>query len=90
MERPCPFWNENRMCLSKECGIGYCDDEVPEALRSKKQKVNYKLADCEASNQFDPLDRSLSDSDRDQLRKMDFFEEHDDTRFCDVDGKLKI
>lgn len=88
MERPCPFWNENRMCSSKECGIGYCDDEVPEALRIKKQnnKNIEKKNDCVTSNQFDPLDRSLSDSDWVQLRKMDFFEEQDDTKFCDVDG----
>lgn len=33
MERPCPYKSGDAQCGSKECGIGYCDDEVPEALR---------------------------------------------------------
>lgn len=34
MERPCPFWADERECSSKECGIEHCDDEVPAALRN--------------------------------------------------------
>uniref|UniRef100_A0A914RDP5 ADAMTS cysteine-rich domain-containing protein n=1 Tax=Parascaris equorum TaxID=6256 RepID=A0A914RDP5_PAREQ len=33
MEKSCPFWRDERECVSKECGIGYCDDEVPSALK---------------------------------------------------------
>ncbi|MCP9257990.1 ERO1-like protein alpha [Dirofilaria immitis] len=33
MEKTCPFWPDDRQCLSKECGIGYCDDEVPLGLK---------------------------------------------------------
>lgn len=33
MEKNCPFWPDDRQCLSKECGIGYCDDEVPSGLK---------------------------------------------------------
>lgn len=33
MEKMCPFWPDDRQCLSKECGIGYCDDEVPSGLK---------------------------------------------------------
>ncbi|KAL3998555.1 Endoplasmic Reticulum Oxidoreductin 1 (ERO1) family protein [Acanthocheilonema viteae] len=33
MEKTCPFWPDDRQCLSKECGIGYCDDEVPSGLK---------------------------------------------------------
>ncbi|VDK41948.1 unnamed protein product [Anisakis simplex] len=33
MEKKCPFWVDERECASKECGIGYCDDEVPLALK---------------------------------------------------------
>lgn len=33
MEKTCPFWQDDHQCLSKECGIGYCDDEVPSGLK---------------------------------------------------------
>lgn len=33
MEKPCPFWSEERECGSRECGIQHCDEEVPEALK---------------------------------------------------------
>ncbi|VDM98328.1 unnamed protein product [Thelazia callipaeda] len=33
MEKTCPFWPDDRQCMSKECGIGYCDDEVPCGLK---------------------------------------------------------
>jgi len=34
MAKPCPFWSDDDgQCSSKECTIGYCDEEVPVALR---------------------------------------------------------
>lgn len=43
MERPCPYWSEDAQCGSKECGIGYCDDEVPEALRRPLVSTAYRF-----------------------------------------------
>lgn len=149
MERPCPYWPDDRQCASKECGIQHCDDEVPIALRKKssiipavglirennrtrarvcrKFKITFRVlqtsylncpsylhfpiflfislltinfqsnedsesaesskSDCETSNQFDPLDTSLSEYDRAQLRDMDIFEDTSN-RFCDVEGEI--
>lgn len=94
MEKPCPFWQCNRECSSKECGVGYCDDEVPAALRNNvfnsAEQMNEKdesSMKCESSNQFDPLDTSLSEAESARLKNMEFHEETDDTKFCDVDGK---
>ncbi|KAI6234424.1 Endoplasmic Reticulum Oxidoreductin 1 [Aphelenchoides fujianensis] len=36
MERPCPFWPDERECASKECGVEHCDDEVPVGLRKAR------------------------------------------------------
>lgn len=46
-----------------------------------------KKEKCISSNQFDPLDRSLSEGDKAQLRDMDFFEGNED-KFCDMGGRL--
>lgn len=99
MEKPCPFWQDDRQCSSKECSIGYCDDEVPFALRnpssasgaSKKIVQNrenkQKELEClEKSNRFDPLDRSLSEGDKAQLRDIDIYDDSGDNKFCDIDG----
>ena len=45
MERPCPFWPDDRMCASKECGIESCDDEVPAALRRPQQLAVVRFAE---------------------------------------------
>uniref|UniRef100_A0A914DZB6 Uncharacterized protein n=1 Tax=Acrobeloides nanus TaxID=290746 RepID=A0A914DZB6_9BILA len=98
MLRPCPYWPDDHQCASKECGIQHCDDEVPLALRKKSsiipasnevevETVSRSGSDCETSNQFDPLDTSLSEYDRAQLRDMDTFEDTSD-RFCDVEAML--
>uniref|UniRef100_A0A915EK22 Uncharacterized protein n=1 Tax=Ditylenchus dipsaci TaxID=166011 RepID=A0A915EK22_9BILA len=113
MEKPCPFWPDDRQCSSKECTIGYCDDEVPPAFhqtstmsdqdghiteeclrkrnRSKyvdveKQGCKQEKEACESSNRFDPLDRTLSEGDKAQLRDMDTFEE-EEYNFCDIDDE---
>lgn len=166
MEKPCPFWEDDRQCSSKECSIGYCDDEVPLMLRQGANSVRYlkhlsngssangsipaptapmpatiSVSDdkhslisshypsvsypetekngenvtilqmndghalesvgstgsnsksvaldeqCEESNQFDPLDRSLSEGDKVQLKNIDIFD-YNEYEFCDIDGRL--
>jgi ERO1-like protein alpha len=102
MERQCPFWSDEEQCGSKECGIGYCDDEVPAGLRrslqANAQRKNSVSAPtpvsesepapdgCESSNKFDPLDRTLSEGDKAQLRDMEIFEDNSD-KFCDVEDE---
>ncbi|VDK35032.1 unnamed protein product [Gongylonema pulchrum] len=44
MEKMCPFWPDDRQCASKECGIGYCDDEVPWALKQPASISVVRLA----------------------------------------------
>lgn len=101
MEKGCPFWADNRQCSSKECGIGYCDDEVPSGLkelasiavvRLSPNRTSIKLTPkqveekCEhTSNQFDPLDRTLSDGNRKQLLDMDWHDDNEN-KFCDIEG----
>ncbi|KAI6179504.1 Endoplasmic oxidoreductin-1 [Aphelenchoides besseyi] len=143
MEKPCPFWPEERECASKECGVEHCDDEVPIGLRKAKivlsvvrstpsavadkngtfnntaqsvlvtntlnhhsndlsttctsvsssksctaqvddKKTTNKEKKCETGNQFDPLDRSLTEGDVAQLADMESFEDSSD-RFCDFE-----
>uniref|UniRef100_A0A1I7X7B3 Phosphoinositide 3-kinase regulatory subunit 6 n=1 Tax=Heterorhabditis bacteriophora TaxID=37862 RepID=A0A1I7X7B3_HETBA len=40
MDKPCPFWVDDRQCISKQCGISFCDDEVPAGLRKPAVVVN--------------------------------------------------
>ncbi|ETN81333.1 endoplasmic Reticulum Oxidoreductin 1 [Necator americanus] len=122
MDKPCPFWPDDRQCGSKQCGIAFCDDEVPAGLRRRavvstvrlfaddylfsnhtaeahRRSRNHTtrrivstptLQDCpnagEKSNDFDPMDRSLDERYREQLREMDI---HDDqeNKFCEVDDE---
>ena len=41
------------------------------------------------SNKFDPLDVSLSEVDRAQLRELDIFEANSN-KFCEVEGKVYL
>ncbi|XGW22273.1 hypothetical protein V3C99_004916 [Haemonchus contortus] len=125
MDKPCPFWPDDRQCGSSQCGIAFCDDEVPAGLRRpavvttvrlpgyeitvsdtnhtddslSQRRRNHttrnivstsNLQDCpsagERSNDFDPMDRSLDEGYREQLREMDI---HDDqeNKFCEVDDE---
>ncbi|KHJ82758.1 hypothetical protein OESDEN_17547 [Oesophagostomum dentatum] len=121
MDKPCPFWPDDRQCGSKQCGIAFCDDEVPLGLRrpsvatvrlfdndypfsnrtaeTKRRFRNHTTRgivststlqeECRSagqeSNDFDPMDRSLDEGYREQLKDMDI---HDDqeNKFCEVDG----
>lgn len=55
MERTCPFWPDDRQCISKECGIGYCDDEVPSALKQPASISVVRLASNRTSFKNEPL-----------------------------------
>ncbi|VDM56394.1 unnamed protein product [Angiostrongylus costaricensis] len=109
-------------CGSKQCGIAFCDDEVPDGLRrpavitTVRLYVNDKVLnnnttdneripvcqnhttpdivststvqDCagQRSNDFDPMDRSLDEGHREQLKDMDI---HDDqeNKFCEMEDE---
>lgn len=80
MDKECPFWPNERQCGSKQCGIAFCDEEVPDALRRSELKQ-----DCtKESNNFDPMDRSILDAERTQLDEMDTKDFHDE-KFCEID-----
>ncbi len=40
---------------------------------------------CDTSNQFDPIDTSMSEKDIAQLRDIDTFEDNTN-QFCDIEG----
>ncbi|VDP01099.1 unnamed protein product [Heligmosomoides polygyrus] len=135
MDKPCPFWSDDRQCGTSQCGIAFCDDEVPVGLRrpavvttvrlpgyettsvsdsnhtddasssssssssSSQRRRNHTtrnivststLQECpsagQRSNDFDPMDRSLDEGHREQLKDMDI---HDDleNKFCEVDER---
>ncbi|EFO27859.2 hypothetical protein LOAG_00621 [Loa loa] len=90
MEKTCPFWPDDRQCLSKECGIGYCDDEVPSGLKQPAiiSVIGGIDSTCEKeeSNAFDPLDTTLTEGDRRQLNDMDWHDENED-KFCDFEDE---
>ncbi|KAL3078928.1 hypothetical protein niasHS_014710 [Heterodera schachtii] len=91
MAKPCPFWeDEAGQCSSKECSIGYCDDEVPPALREPIAPLSASNSNDSCggseSNKFDPLDDSLSEFDRAQLRELDMFEDNSN-KFCEVEDE---
>ncbi|XGW22272.1 hypothetical protein V3C99_004916 [Haemonchus contortus] len=86
MDKPCPFWPDDRQCGSSQCGIAFCDDEVPAGLRRPAVVTTDCPSAGERSNDFDPMDRSLDEGYREQLREMDI---HDDqeNKFCEVDDE---
>ncbi|VDD88884.1 unnamed protein product [Enterobius vermicularis] len=101
MEKTCPFWPDDRQCVSKECGIGYCDDEVPLELKRPASISVHRLAPnrtlvmsgnsqdktCqESSNAFDPLDTTLTEGHREQLRDMDWHDDNEN-KFCAYDDE---
>lgn len=81
MEKTCPFWPDDRQCASKECGIGYCDDEVPLGLQRPDER-----GCSESSNTFDPLDTTLTEGHREQLRNMDWHDDNEN-KFCAYDDE---
>ncbi|KAJ1366450.1 hypothetical protein KIN20_027116 [Parelaphostrongylus tenuis] len=121
MDAPCPFWPDDRQCDSKQCGIDFCDDEVPDELRRPAVRTTVRLyvnakvlnstdnqrvsaihenhtnpdsdstspvQDCagQRSNDFDPMDRSLDESHREQLKDMDIHDDQED-KFCEMEDE---
>ncbi|PAV83164.1 hypothetical protein WR25_23964 [Diploscapter pachys] len=96
MDKHCPFWADSRQCGTSQCGIAFCDDEVPEGLRRPRQLNNAvdaveDEAQCrekredEESNTFDPVDRSITQGKQEQLKDMDVHDELLEDKFCEVD-----
>ncbi|WKX89173.1 hypothetical protein Q1695_008658 [Nippostrongylus brasiliensis] len=86
MDKPCPFWPDDRQCGSSQCGIAFCDDEVPAGLRRPAVVTTDCPSAGQRSNDFDPMDRTVDETHREQLRHMDI---HDDqeNKFCEVDDE---
>ena len=65
--------------------LGKRNQTVVQISSSKEvEEVDEKCVS--SSNQFDPLDRSLTEVDRATLTDMDIFEDTND-KFCDMGGK---
>ncbi|CAJ0578260.1 unnamed protein product, partial [Mesorhabditis spiculigera] len=95
MDKQCPFWPDDRQCGSKECGIATCDDEVPAGLKrpavvTTKNNGDKKISGCapsDSSNSFDPVDRSLSEGERQRHAEWDEHDRADHDKFCEVDDE---
>ncbi|KHJ45816.1 endoplasmic Reticulum Oxidoreductin 1 [Trichuris suis] len=88
MEKDCPFWQSNRYCTSRECGIENCDDEVPIALKYTKYQAPdaYRSSRCDESNEIDPLDKTITAGQRKKLEKWTEHDERLDV-YCDVEDE---
>src|SRR5437868_2271098 len=56
MEKACPFWPDDRQCSSKECSIGYCDEEFPAGLKTPSSMLEAALAAKVAESGDDALE----------------------------------
>ncbi|CAC70110.4 Endoplasmic reticulum oxidoreductin-1 [Caenorhabditis elegans] len=96
MDKTCPFWADDRQCGTNQCGIAFCDDEVPAGLR-RRNAVNMEAAavkeeeddDAEkcadAGNNIDPMDRTLHDDEKRQLDAMDHHDDGLEDKFCEIE-----
>ncbi|CAI5439344.1 unnamed protein product [Caenorhabditis angaria] len=90
MDKTCPFWADDRQCGTSQCGIAFCDDEVPAGLR-KPTSVNVR--ECETKQgakkeeEFDPMDRSLEEKEKKQLNDMDQHDDGLEDKFCEIDDE---
>ncbi|CAB3408469.1 unnamed protein product [Caenorhabditis bovis] len=118
MDKTCPFWSDERQCGTSQCGIAFCDDEVPVGLR-RPSAVNVvrishrknhtdrwnttriptvgivqdeakKCGEKTASNQFDPMDRTLNENEKKQLDAMDYHDEGLEDKFCEIEDEESI
>lgn len=78
--KPC-LGNDRRWSLSNNSA----NKTIVVQMSSSAEDVEKKVK-CISSNQFDPLDRSLSEGDKAQLQNMEIFE-HSEDKFCDMGGK---
>ncbi|EGT32528.1 CBN-ERO-1 protein [Caenorhabditis brenneri] len=95
MDKTCPFWADDRQCGTNQCGIAFCDDEVPAGLR-RRNAVNMeedvptvkkaKDEECvDAGNNIDPMDRTLKDDEKRQLDAMDVHDDGLEDKFCEIE-----
>ncbi|CAI2292747.1 unnamed protein product [Caenorhabditis sp. 36 PRJEB53466] len=92
LDKTCPFWADDRQCGTSQCGIAFCDDEVPAGLR-KRNIINMEeesgetaLEECtDAGNKIDPMDRTLHDYEKRQLDAMDHHDDGLEDKFCEIE-----
>lgn len=93
MDKTCPFWADERQCGTNQCGIAFCDDEVPAGLRRKNavnmeevKEVKPETEECvDAGNNIDPMDRTLHDDEKRQLDAMDHHDDGLEDKFCEIE-----
>uniref|UniRef100_A0A1I7USY6 Endoplasmic oxidoreductin-1 n=1 Tax=Caenorhabditis tropicalis TaxID=1561998 RepID=A0A1I7USY6_9PELO len=92
MDKTCPFWADDRQCGTNQCGIAFCDDEVPAGLRRRnavnmeepKQETPEEVC-VDAGNDIDPMDRTLHDDEKRQLDDMDHHDDGLEDKFCEIE-----
>ncbi|ULU14399.1 hypothetical protein L3Y34_016720 [Caenorhabditis briggsae] len=95
MDKTCPFWADERQCGTNQCGIAFCDDEVPAGLRRRnavnmeeaKEEVKEETTEecADAGNNIDPMDRTLKDDEKRQLDAMDHHDDGLEDKFCEIE-----
>uniref|UniRef100_A0A8R1IGK1 HTH luxR-type domain-containing protein n=1 Tax=Caenorhabditis japonica TaxID=281687 RepID=A0A8R1IGK1_CAEJA len=98
LDKTCPFWPDERQCGTSQCGIAFCDDEVPVGLR-RRHAVNMesgevpdeeKLSCTDAGNKIDPMDRTLHDDEKRQLDDMDNHDDGLEDKFCEMEDDESV
>ncbi|XP_035292356.1 ERO1-like protein alpha [Anguilla anguilla] len=91
LNKPCPFWEENSHCGSRNCAVNPCKaNEVPEGIKSSSfkysEEASNELQECEKAEKLGSVDSSLSEETR---RALLDWNRHDDVedRFCVVDDE---
>ncbi|UMM15352.1 hypothetical protein L5515_002801 [Caenorhabditis briggsae] len=95
MDKTCPFWADERQCGTNQCGIAFCDDEVPAGLRRRnavnmeeaKEEVKEETTEecADGGNNIDPMDRTLKDDEKRQLDAMDHHDDGLEDKFCEIE-----
>lgn len=52
MDKTCPFWADDRQCGTNQCGIAFCDDEVPAGLRRRNAVNMVRRSSHESSHEI--------------------------------------
>ncbi|KAG7466182.1 hypothetical protein MATL_G00162040 [Megalops atlanticus] len=91
LNKPCPFWADDRHCGSKYCAVKPCKpDEVPDGIKSNSYKyseeANNALHECEKAEKLGAVDSSLSEETRQALLEWNRHDDEED-RFCVVDDE---
>ncbi|KAL0969856.1 hypothetical protein UPYG_G00233280 [Umbra pygmaea] len=91
LNKPCPFWKDNRLCGQKNCAVIPCTpNEVPDGIKTNGHHNKYleeaNKEECERTEKLGAVDRSLSEETKVSLREWN---KHDDEaeRFCVIDNE---